>query len=267
MAATFAWLSSLAQNYESYRFNSLAFVIETQCPTSTAGSIQMAMDFDAADSSPVTKQALMSYHDAVRSPAWGDCRFVADKQDLVKFGSQRFIRSTSLSANQDIKTYDVGNLWVATSGGAGVVAGELYVEYDVELMTPQTGGSSGGLSKVSSGGTVSKTAIFGTAATYVGSLVTATASTLTFANAGHYVINVNPVGTGSGLIPTPSGTASSVVPIGYALDSATLTSWFSYSVVTSAANQTMIFDASGWTSVTSSTTRVIKDASPDFAAI
>jgi len=223
----------------------------------------MAMDYDAADSSPATKQALMSYHDAVRSPAWGDCRFVSDKQDLDKFGTQRFIRSTALAANQDIKTYDVGNLWVATSGGAGVVAGELYVEYDVELMTPQTGSSLGGLSKVTSGGTTSKTAIFGAAPVYVGSMLTAANSTLTIVNAGHYLINIDIVGTGGGTMPAPSGTAT-IVPVGSTIDS---TSWFTYSVVTTAANQTIIFDLSGWSTVSSSVTRAVKDASPDFAAI
>jgi len=267
LAATFAWLSNLASNYESYCLSALSFVIETQCSTSTAGSIQMAMDYDAADGSPASKQALMSYHNAVRSPAWGDCRFVADKQDLLKFGSQRFIRSTALAANQDVKTYDVGNLWVATSGGAGVLAGELYVEYDVELMTPQTGAAIGGSSKVVSGGSVSKTAIFGTVPVITGSLLSPSTSTdtLTVVNAGHYMLEIEFTGTGIGQNLAVSGTATSVVLSCW--NSAVTQANFVISVDTTAANQTCILDASGWTSVTASLTRIIKDASPDFAAI
>jgi hypothetical protein len=139
LAATFPWLSTVAQNYESYRFRRLCFDFETAVSTATSGSIQMAFDYDAADSAPSTKAILMAYHNAVRSPAWGECCCTADSSDLNKFGTQRFIRSSALAANQDVKTYDVANFHLAVSGFAGAtVSGELYVDYEVELITPQS---------------------------------------------------------------------------------------------------------------------------------
>jgi len=264
LPATFAWLSNLAQNYESYLALVLSFEFETQCSTSTAGSIQMAMDYDAADSAPATKQALMSYHNAVRSPVWGECKFVCDSQDLKKFGSQRFIRAAALAANQDIKTYDIGNLIVATSGGPGTVIGELYVRYTFELMTPQTGELSGSASitKLVGQGSITKDVVFGTAPTItLGSLLTSASATntLVFATAGLYRVLLNIVGTGFNNVTfgtAISGTAT-IVPISDSFGNSTVDRTFEYSVKVTAANQTMIVGFGAATTLTASTVRVV----------
>jgi len=100
--------------------------------------MMMAVDFDAADAAPTTKQQLLAYQGAVRSAPWQRCAYIAAKTNLRKFGIQRYVRSAALASNLDIKTYDVGNLFVATQGTTvtGSLA-ELYVDYDVELFTPQ----------------------------------------------------------------------------------------------------------------------------------
>jgi len=260
LSAVFAWLSNLAQNYESYLALALSFEFETQCSTSTAGSIQMAMDYDAADSAPATKQALMSYHNAVRAPVWGECRFICDSQDLRKFGSQRFIRTAALAANQDIKTYDIGNLIVATSGGSGTVVGELYVRYSFELMTPQTGVVSGSASitKLVGQGSITKAAVFGTAPTItLGTILAASSATntLVFSTEGLYRVLVSVVGTGiQDAILTGTATA---VPVGDVYGQAVSYKVSEFSVNVTAANQTIIFDYSSSTTVTASTVRVV----------
>ncbi len=186
MAATFPWLSTMAQLYESYRFHALRFLYETQKSASTNGSILMGVDFDAADAAPANKQQLMSFEGAVRSGVWQECAFSAKPQSLHKFGPEKFNRSTSLSANQDIKTYDAGNLFVATKDCADATAiGELYVEYDVEFKTPQINASGvlGG-SFVNSTGVASATPM-GTAGsgTILGSLISGvTATTVSLQN-------------------------------------------------------------------------------------
>lgn len=135
----FPWLSVVAAQYESYLFRSLKFCYETQKSASTSGSVMLAVDFDAADDAPTNKQVMMSYHNAVRASVWNECIFRGDARDLKKFGVQRYIRSGNIAANLDIKTYDVGNLIVATQGEENTSAiGELYVEYEIELITPQT---------------------------------------------------------------------------------------------------------------------------------
>jgi len=136
IATSFPWLSVIAANYESYKFNSLCFQFSTEKPTSVGGSLMMAIDFDANDGAPTTKSGIMAYHNAVRCPVWSQTDYVADKPDLNKL-LQHYVRSTTVSGT-DLKTYDVGNLFVCVSGCADTTAlGELYVMYDVELITPQ----------------------------------------------------------------------------------------------------------------------------------
>jgi len=136
LAQTFPWLSSIARNYESHHFNRLCFNYETQSSTSKSGTVILSVDYDAADSTPLTKQEQLQMHDAVRSAAWNESCFECSNADLSRQKS-KFNRSGALVANQDIKTYDDGFLVVGVSGMADATAvGELYVEYDVEFMTP-----------------------------------------------------------------------------------------------------------------------------------
>jgi hypothetical protein len=137
LPGTFPWLSTLALNYESYRIRRMAFEFETQTATSVAGTLMMGVDYDAADPAPVSKVQLMNYHNSTRSAVWQECCLVLDASDIGKLGPKRYLRFGNLAANQDIKTYDVGNFFIASQGGGGGLVGELYVSYQVELNTPQ----------------------------------------------------------------------------------------------------------------------------------
>lgn len=135
---TFPWLHSIALSYESYLFNSLSFEFETSGVTTDRGTILMAIDFDAADSPPVTKQDMMAMNGATRSSVWSHQTCTASIKDLRKFGVQRYVRNLAPLVNQDIKTYDVGNFFIATQGTGNLTCGELYVTYDITLHTPQS---------------------------------------------------------------------------------------------------------------------------------
>ena len=139
LATTFPWLSAIAGRFESYLFRRLHFIYEPICPTTTPGAVMMAVDYDAVDTAPTSKVALMAYRGAVRSAPWNITRFDATRGDLRKFGVQRFVRTTANPANTDLKTYDVGNLQLATQNtpATPTTLGELYVEYEVEFFTPQ----------------------------------------------------------------------------------------------------------------------------------
>lgn len=137
LVATFPWLALMASLFESYLFRKLWFVYEPACGSTTQGSVQLAIDFDAADPPPTNKAAIMSYHNAVRVAPWESMAYKATSKDLAKFGIQRFTRAGAVP-NTDIKTYDVGNFFIAVSNATGAVPfGELYVEYEVDLYTPQ----------------------------------------------------------------------------------------------------------------------------------
>lgn len=136
-AATFPWLAALASRYESYRFRSLRFCYESEAPTSLGGSVIISLDYDSQDPAPLTKQQAMAYRNAVRSAPWEEVSHVSSQEDLNKQKSY-FVRPGAQPAGTDSRLYDTGNAFVATQNitTASAVCGELYVEYDVDLMTP-----------------------------------------------------------------------------------------------------------------------------------
>jgi len=139
LISQFPWLANMANLFESYKFNSLCFEFRTSSSTATVGKIILSIDWDAADAAPGSKQAQLQERTVADDAVWENFNLVCDQQDLLKFGVQRYMRSGALPSNLDIKTYDIGNLWVATQGlsTASLTIGELYVCYDVELITPQ----------------------------------------------------------------------------------------------------------------------------------
>lgn len=137
LPGTFPWLSTLARSFESYRFEKLSILYETQSPTTSAGKALLAVDYDASDAAPTTKQQAMAYRSSVSAPVWSDCEHNSLKEDLEKRKSY-YVRSGALDANSDVKLYDIGNLFVCSQGSTGLV-GEIYIDYVVRLMTPQLG--------------------------------------------------------------------------------------------------------------------------------
>lgn len=140
---TFAWLSTLAQNFESYRFEKLVFEFETEASTLTGGSVILALDYDPTDKAPITKQQAMTYRNSVRSPPWSDSKHISSQEDLNKRKSY-FVNSTALGSVNEVpdgpRLSDVGNLFVCTQGmPVSTTAGELYVTYRCRLMTPVYG--------------------------------------------------------------------------------------------------------------------------------
>lgn len=158
----FPWLSSIAQRYESYRFNSLCFELNTVSSTATTGTVMLTVDFDAADAAPTSKVQAMSYRSSVRDAPWKDLSQRLLPEDLHRL-PMNFVRTTTaLAGNLDIKTYDIGNLFVITQGQASAAAvSELYVTYDVSLITPQLEDSGSGSRLYGSAG-LSATSFVGT---------------------------------------------------------------------------------------------------------
>jgi hypothetical protein len=136
LAETFPWLNEVAQNFESYHFRYLRFQYQPQAPTTAPGTVMLAIDYDAADTAPTEKIELMSLVGAVRCAVWSEIEQRSTADDLKKMAPRLYVRTTNLASNLDIKTYDVGNLFIATVGATAITVGELYVEYEVELTSP-----------------------------------------------------------------------------------------------------------------------------------
>lgn len=133
----FPWLSAIAMRYETYIFRGLRFIYEPQCSTTSPGTVAIVIDYDALDNPPQNKLQMMSYKGAVRSPPWFCSNFTAASSDLQK-AKEYYVSNSSQVSGGDARLYNVGNLFVAYEGPVGTqfAAGELYVEYMIELRTP-----------------------------------------------------------------------------------------------------------------------------------
>jgi len=101
----------------------------------------MAFDYDPADPPPTSKVTMLGNMTAVSSPVWAGVELEYNI-GVSKTLLDKFTRNMSLDANLDIKTYDAGNLFIATEGlQTNGAIGNLYVEYDVSLLIPQFPGN------------------------------------------------------------------------------------------------------------------------------
>lgn len=134
----FPWLYKIASRYEKYRFTDLQFIFQTEKSTATNGTVIIAVDYDASDDAPLTKTQLLQNEDKERGAPWQKFRLACSKHNL-RDTLAKFVRPGAYPGGSDPKTYDLGTLYVATSGMADTSAvGELYVSYEVEFSTPIT---------------------------------------------------------------------------------------------------------------------------------
>lgn len=194
LARTFPWLSTVANRYESYRFNRLRFCFETSCSSTQTGSVLLIPDYDAIDAAPLDKIQALSYRNSARAQAWLSFCQESSREDLNKQKSY-FVRPGANPAGTDIRLFDVGNMFLCVQGSDTNTVGELWVEYDVHLMTPQISGEIVAES-ITGGGVISAAAIFGNSPVQQGALdVTASGSTLTFNQAYEGLLSLFITGT------------------------------------------------------------------------
>lgn len=240
----FPWLSQIAPNYESYKFDFLIFTYENAVGSQTAGKVLLGVDFDASDPAPVDKQQFASYQGYSSDAPWKTFTQHNSKDNLNKRSSY-YVRPGALPAGTDIKLYDVGNFFVASQGMVDASnVGELYVKYRVKFMTPQIQNSAVGLSKSAAvttvGGVVSVVANSNAPLTAVGD---ATNQTITFTSAYNCLVN-----TALNCASAPSivltGTATRQVPI---LGASGTTIGIATCQVIATAGQTLIITNAGVT--------------------
>jgi len=264
LAEMFAWLSVQAPSYQEYRFRSLRFRYETEKSSSTSGKLMMAFQPDAADGVPVNKQEMLENEFKAKCAVWQEIQFSVPCNEAL--GKRRYIRTADLAANLDIKTYDFGNLVVATNGCADTSAvGELYVEYEIELLTPVLNlqAIAAATSKQITGVSPSQTSFMGTTPTTTSGLdISATGNVVTFNRVGRYLVGVKLDGTGlfTSMSPVTSASTASVTQangISNAAANAGTVSVSEYVVVVTERGQTMslVFTTVS-TTITASTTRI-----------
>lgn len=217
LAASFPWLSVMAQGWEQYRFRSLKYCYYTRTGSNVPGSVILAPDYDAADAAPATEQIASAFENVAEDAPWKDIECRMTRLSMAAGQTRHFTRSGPLAANLDIKTYDVANLHLCTIDGTAVPWGKLWVEYDVEFFVPQlppAGAAQFLGGEILGGGVLS-------AANPLGSVPVLNAdasgvsvdagSIVTFANIGTYLINLRLTGTVITAIPVPTVVGATVI--------------------------------------------------------
>lgn len=131
-----SWLSVIAGNYESYKFHKLRFRYVHSCSSTTTGNVYLTVDFDPQDPPPYNERQMSNYQGTVSGSPWTDFQYDCTQANLSKRKSY-FVRNSSETApTTDLPLYDTGVFTVATVGTGTAALGKIWVEYDVELQTP-----------------------------------------------------------------------------------------------------------------------------------
>jgi len=134
-------LSSIAKNFEKYEFEFITFVykrtVSEFATNGVTGKVIMAFYSDATDVPPVNKQQIMDTEPEQDCMPCENMRLSVPREILQKFNDAHFVRPGAQPANTDLKTFDIGTLFVACQGtAANTAVGELHVEYALKLRVP-----------------------------------------------------------------------------------------------------------------------------------
>lgn len=133
-STTFPWLSSIANLFDKYKFHKLRFFFINNSPTSIAGNVTMAVDFDTLDSAPANGVAMSNLAKFTSFAPWKSEELVIP---VARPSNNAWLYTAStIPTGADAKTYNLGNFIVSTEGlsTTSYLTGYLCVEYDVELL-------------------------------------------------------------------------------------------------------------------------------------
>jgi len=145
---TFPWLSNIAQNYEQYRFRGVIFEVNStssdavlsSATSSALGTVALATDYDVLDAPYASKREMLnSQFSCSRKPSESFIHPIECKKAWTPY-NLNWVRTTdTFPTGGDPRTYDLGNLYVATEGmqAASGNVGELWVTYEVEFFKQQ----------------------------------------------------------------------------------------------------------------------------------
>jgi len=189
VSTTFPWLSTIAQNYQEYRFHGLVFefrpLITDYVTSGAPGVVVMSTNYNADVTNYTSKQQMENSEFATSVKPTVGLMHGVECATGVTINPQKYIRQGSVPVGQDLRLYDLGNFQFATQANPVQDLGELWVTYCCELFKPIVPIDVGGdvsSAKIGRLGSISGTAPLGLIqATNTGSLtVTTTSSTVLF---------------------------------------------------------------------------------------
>lgn len=212
MAVTFPWLSSIAQNYQQYKFHGIIFefrpLITDFVTNGAPGVVIMATNYNADVPIYTTKQEMENSEYAVSVKPTRDLMHGVECATTQTVLSELYIRSGAVTSGQDLRLYDLGNFQFATQANPIQDLGELWVSYCVEFFKPVLPSDVGGnvLSAETNRFNANIANPFGTTVSgFFGPLdLTVTTDTLTWTGqpGNHYLVAI--VWTGAAAVVTSS---------------------------------------------------------------
>lgn len=135
-ATLFPWLAQIASRFERFRFNRLSFHFYPSQATSTAGRFYAAVDYDYDDAVASSKSVLMGNATAIESAVWQPVSLTCDPNMLNRDLPYRYVSCTTRGLSVEQRTAFAGFLMVGFDTPTANCLVDLWVEYDVDLVTP-----------------------------------------------------------------------------------------------------------------------------------
>lgn len=141
---TFPWLSSIANNYEQYRWNGLIFEYISQSTVSlattdtiTLGTVAMASDYNAIDPAYVNMPQMLSTMFSNSGRPSNDIAHAVECAPTDTPNKLYYIRSGDQPEGSDLRLYDMLSFQIGVKGmpaaTEGQAIGQLWVNYDITL--------------------------------------------------------------------------------------------------------------------------------------
>lgn len=139
---TFPWLSGVAAQFQQYKILGMVY---HYVPTSGAisssqalGSVMLQTTYRATDASPTSKVEMMNEYWAVEGVPSTDIVHGLECDPKENPFSVHYVRSAGVGATDNLLMYDLGKTFLATQGQStdGVVLGDLWATYEIELIKP-----------------------------------------------------------------------------------------------------------------------------------
>jgi hypothetical protein len=174
LAATFPWLSALANNFDQWQPNGIIFEFRSTSSTfngtsQALGTVIAATEYDVVDPQFATKVEMENSDYAMSCAASESLIHAVECSPKERQRQLYSIRNGSVPSNDIQRNYDLGNFQIATQGMsvADVNLGELWVSYDITFYKKQLFSSQGNqilwatLDSINSPAAVSNTAWYG----------------------------------------------------------------------------------------------------------
>jgi hypothetical protein len=140
VAKTFPWLSTIAQNYQEYKFHGVIFefrpLITDFVTNGAPGVVIMATNYNADAIQYSTKQEMENSEYAVSVKPTRELMHGIECATTQTVLPQLYVRSGDPPAGQDLRLYDLGLFQFATQTNPVQTLGELWVSYCIEFFKP-----------------------------------------------------------------------------------------------------------------------------------